>query len=57
MKILAPSDELHFLRWFWKNASGYVQQDGTLDRMAALIDYEVEFQRHAPNDHLHALTA
>ncbi len=57
MKILAPSDELHFLRWFWKNAVAYVQKDGTLDRMAALIDYEAEFQRHAPNDHLHGLMA
>lgn len=48
---LLPSDELHFLRRFWKYSPSFVHQDGTIDHHAAILDYENENGRAAPGDY------
>lgn len=49
---LLPSDELHFLRWFWKHAGAFIDRYGEfLDQAEALDDYEKEFGRAAPADY------
>lgn len=63
-KMLLPSDEMHFLRWFWHNASKYAERslvdesavEYEIDHLAALIDYEKDFGRYAPRDY-HAMIA
>lgn len=53
MKMLLPSDEMHFLRWFWKNVELFIdaRNGGEIDQLAAVIDYEKEFGRNAPYDY------
>lgn len=53
MKMLLPSDEMHFLRWFWNNVESYIddRNGGEIDQLAAIIDYEADFDRSAPYDY------
>lgn len=52
MKMLLPSDEMHFLRWYWQHSEAFLDRYGeSIDQLAAIIDYESEFGRNAPYDY------
>ena len=49
---LLPSDELHFLRWFWKRADEFIFNYGSeVNYVEALQSYEEETGRNAPGDY------
>lgn len=53
---LLPSDELHFLRWFWTQSNELIgwcviEETSIIDNREALTTYEDETGRAAPADY------